>query len=46
MYEAPSQPGVIWLGGHKGLYRFDVATETFLSYLPDPSNQRVCAMCV
>lgn len=39
LYEAPSEPGVLWIGTEGGgLNRFDPATETFTRYLPDPDD--------
>jgi signal transduction histidine kinase/ligand-binding sensor domain-containing protein/CheY-like chemotaxis protein len=32
LYEAPSEPGIIWAGTESGLSRLDVKTETFVNY--------------
>ncbi len=34
-YEAPSQPGVLWLGSEEGIIRFEPGTESFTNYLVD-----------
>ena len=39
IYEAPSEPGVLWIGTeNSGLVRLDRETGTFTSYLPDPDD--------
>ena len=32
-------PGVLWIGTHSGLNRYDVSSNTFTQYFHDPANQ-------
>ncbi len=40
VYEAPTEPGVLWVGSHSdGLTRFDRRTGTFTRYRHDPDDR-------
>ena len=38
VFAAPTEPGVLWAGGYRGLHRLDVATETFTAFFPFPDD--------
>ena len=40
IYEAPSEPGILWVGTEHGLVRFDTEKEMMVSFTHDPLDEK------